>query len=77
MLTHKKLKIWAIILHGLILIGAGHGAGPFFVFEIFGILNTKELAPVFSFSANDNRFGTPGLTALLGQAAIVGSLFIA
>jgi hypothetical protein len=76
MLTHKKIKIWTIILHGLIIIAAGHGIAPLFMLEAFYIFNMKIADFHFSFSADHDHFGAAAFTALPGQVATILSLFI-
>lgn len=76
MLALKKLKVWTIILHGLIIIAAGHGIPPLFMLEAFYFFNIKMADFDCSFSADHNHFGAMALTALLGQVAIITSLFI-
>lgn len=74
MLTHKKLKIWTIILHGLILIAGGHGVAQLFIVEVMGMLDIKEL--FLSSSINKKHIAVVSLAILLGQVTIVISLFI-
>jgi hypothetical protein len=71
----KKLKIWTLITYGLILVGAGHGILFLFLIEVFTFpYFTKDS---FSFSLNgvSNHFAVIGLSILLGQLALLFSLF--
>ena len=75
MTTSKKLKIWTIVSHGLIIIGAGHGILFLFIIEIlaFPYLTNDNFS--FSFNSVDNHFSVVGLTTFLGQAALIFSMW--
>jgi hypothetical protein len=74
MITSRKLKIWTIVTHGLIIIGAGHGILFLFIIEIltFPYLTIDNFN--FSFSAVGNHFPVVGLTTFLGQTALIFSI---
>ena len=74
MTTNKKLKIWTIITHGLIVIGAGHGIFFLFIYEILAFPYLTKENFSFSFSSVDNHFPVVGLTTFLGQAALIFSI---
>jgi peptidoglycan/LPS O-acetylase OafA/YrhL len=74
MITTKKLKIWTIISHGLIIVGAGHGILFLFIIEIFFFPYVTKDNFNFSFSTDDNHFPIVGLTTLLGQTTLVLSI---
>ncbi|MBN8790103.1 MAG: hypothetical protein J0I84_23720 [Terrimonas sp.] len=71
----KKLKIWTLITHGLIIIGAGHGILFLFFIEIFSFPYLTKDSFSFLFNGVDNHFAVVGLLSLLGQIAILFSLF--
>lgn len=71
----KKLKIWTLITHGLIIIGAGHGILFLFIIEIFSFPYLTKDSFNFSFNGVDNHFAVVGLLSLLGQIALLFSLF--
>lgn len=73
MITNKKLKIWTMVSHGLILVGAGHGVMVLLVIEIFFLPFIKENSLNFSFDA-ENHFSVVSLMMLLGQAAMITSI---
>ena len=71
----KGLTISTIITHGLILILAGHGGAIFFLVEIFTFpYFTSDNLP-FCINSSGSPLTTIGLTALLGQIALVTSIF--
>jgi hypothetical protein len=74
MTTNKMLKIWTIITHGLIIIGAGHGIFFLFIYEILAFPYLTKENFSFSFSSVDNHFPAVGLTTFLGQAALIFSI---
>ncbi len=74
MVKSRKLKIWTIVSHGLIIIGAGHGFLFMFMTEIltFPYLTNENFS--FSFTSVDNHFSVIGLTTLLGQVGLIFSI---
>ncbi len=74
MITSRKLKIWTIVSHGLIIIGAGHGILFLFIIEILAFPYLTKANFSFSFSSGDNHFPVVGLLTFLGQAALIFSL---
>jgi len=75
MTNSKELTILTIITHGLILIGAGHGVAIFFLVEIFTFPYFTSDSLPFCFDSSGSPLTTIGLTALLGQIALVSSIF--
>ncbi len=73
-MTTRKLKIWTIVSHGLIIIGGGHGIAFLFIIEIltFPYLTRENFS--FSFTSVDNHFPVVGLTTFLGQVALIFSI---
>lgn len=69
------LTISTIITHGLILIGAGHGSAIFFIVEIFTFPYFASDNFPFCIDSSGSALTTIGLTALLGQIALVSSIF--
>jgi|SRR6185312_13181381 len=74
MTTNRKLKIWTIVSHGLIIIGAGHGILFLFIIEILAFPYVTKENFSFSFGSVDNHFPIVGLTTVLGQAALIFSI---
>lgn len=75
MITNKKLKIWTIISHAFIIVGAGHGIIFFAGIEIlaFPYFNNRNFS--FSFTALvENHLPVIGLATLLGQVAFIFSI---
>jgi hypothetical protein len=71
----KKLKIWTLITHALILTGAGHGVLFFFFIEIVSFPYLTKDNFSFLFNGVYNHFAVVGLLSLLGQIALLFSLF--
>lgn len=71
----KKLKIWTLITHGLIIIGAGHGILFLFIIEFFSFPYVTKDSFSFLFNDVENHFAVVGLLSLLGQSALLFSLF--
>jgi hypothetical protein len=74
MTTTKKLKIWTIISHGFIIIGAGHGVLFLFGIEILSFPYVTKDNFSFLFTAVNNHFPIVGLLILLGQVALIFSI---
>jgi hypothetical protein len=75
MTTSRKLKIWILATHALIVVGFGHGILFFFIIEIVGFpFVTKSN---FSFLLNvpfESRLPMVGLTSLCGQIMLLVSI---
>lgn len=75
MITSKKIKIWTIITHAFIVIGAGHGVAFFALIEILSFPYFTQEYFSFSFTPSvENHFPVIGLTSLLGQIALLFSI---
>ncbi len=74
MITTNKLKIWTIVSHGLIVIGAGHGILFLFIVEVLLFPYVTKDSFSLSFNVVDNHFPIVGLTTFLGQAALLFSI---
>jgi hypothetical protein len=74
MVRTTRLKIWTLVCHALILIGLGHGILTLGIADIFWLLsvidNTQELGDAYGFI-----FRLVGLLSLMGQIAIITSIF--
>ena len=74
MTTTKKLKIWTLVTHGFIIVGAGHGILFLFIIEIFSFPYLIKDGFSFLPGAGENHFPTVGLLSFLGQAALILSI---
>jgi hypothetical protein len=74
MTTTKKLKIWTLVTHGLIIIGAGHGILFLFIIEIFSFPYVTKENFSFLFNGVENHFPVVGLLSFLGQATLIFSI---
>lgn len=74
MITNRKLKIWTIVSHGLIIVGAGHGILFLFIIEILAFPYLTKENFSFSFHSVDDHFPVVGLMAFLGQAVMIFSI---
>jgi hypothetical protein len=73
--TTKKLKIWTIVTHGLILVGAGHGGLVLFLIEIFFPYSIiQNISGSSAGSENIVLVVVVGLLMALGQSLIVFSI---
>ncbi len=73
----KRIKIWTIILHSIIIIGAGHGIG------ILGIMDIACIPQIIENGIQNNNFGDfgdnlilVGLISLIGKIVLIISLFM-
>ena len=74
MIKTQRLKIWTLVTHALIMIGAGHGVGFLFIFELTFL---SELSiNSFSFNPHSESSNLPAVafTTLLGQLLMLYSL---
>jgi hypothetical protein len=75
MTTSKKLKIWTIVTHALIVVGFGHGILCFAVIEILWFpYFTKGPFSFMLDSSFQARLNVVGLMTLLGQAMLIFSI---
>lgn len=70
MLFTKKIKIWILITHGLILVGAGHGAAFLFMLPIASVIGLagSEL------TSNDDVMLLTSLLIFVGQLCLLLSI---
>ena len=73
----KRIKIWTMILHSMIIIGAGHGIG------ILGIMDIACIPKIIENGIQNNNFGDfgdnlilVGLISLIGKIVLIISLFM-
>jgi hypothetical protein len=72
----KKVKIFTILIHSFIIIGAGHGIGIMGMIDIACIPN---LIDNYGFTLNgnfDDNIMTIGLLSLIGKILLILSLFV-
>lgn len=74
MITSVKLKIWTLLSHAIIIIGAGHGILFLVVIEILTFPYVTKDNFDFSFSLIENHFPVVGFTTFLGQIALLFSI---
>ncbi len=74
--SSKKLQIWTIIAHALIVVGFGHGIANFAVIEAAWLPYVTNHTLSFDLTASfDAHLPTVGLTTLIGQILLVLSIF--
>ena len=77
MILTKSIKIWTMLTHAFIIVGMGHGVLTLGILEavsistIFSKLEAAEGGDVSSIALR-----TFGLLALIGQIAIIASIFV-
>jgi len=72
----KKVKIFTILIHSFIIIGAGHGIGIMGMIDIASIPN---LIDNYGFTLNgnfDDNIMSIGLLSLIGKMLLIFSLFV-
>ncbi|REG82711.1 hypothetical protein [Winogradskyella sediminis] len=72
----KKVKIFTILIHSFIIIGAGHGIGIMGMIDIASIPN---LIDNYGFTLNgnfDDNIMSIGLISLIGKILLILSLFV-
>jgi hypothetical protein len=75
MISTKKLKIWTMVTHGLIIIGMGHGIACLGILEMFWFYGCIKAIFDLSFSLFVTTISPVVILSLLGQAAVLFSLF--
>lgn len=75
MIQTKKLKIWIIVTHALIIIGLGHGMACFGLLEVIGLAGTLKQLFTFHFSELLNIVSAISLLIISGQVMIIASLY--
>ena len=74
MTVNRRLKIWTLITHALIIVGMGHGIACFAIVEIISFRIFFLFYNIHSTDPSDILLMIVGLAALLGQCAIAFSL---
>lgn len=76
----KKLKIYTLLIHCFIVIGAGHGIGIMGIFDVIGILQIAEMLKngiEFDFNGGfEDRLSLVIISSILGKLILVISLFL-
>ena len=77
MIINKKLKLWTIITHALIIIGMGHGVACFLLLELFWLATFFSAIFHWNFTAEllSSTLSVACLLSLLGEVAITFYLF--
>lgn len=74
--SSKKLQIWTIIGHALIVVGFGHGIANFVVVELFWFPYVTRRPFSFNLTASfEAHLPVVGLATLIGQILLVLSIF--
>ena len=73
----KKIKILTIILHSLILIGAGHGIGFLIFFDFFSIPALFMNKIEYNLNVDyEDKLMLVGLVSIIGKITLIFSFFI-
>lgn len=73
--TRKKLKIWTVITHALIVVGFAHGIQNFAVIEILWFPYITRHPFSFNLSASFEAYlPVVGLTTIIGQILLISSI---
>jgi hypothetical protein len=77
----KKTKLNTILLHSLIVIGAGHGIGIMGIFDVIGIIQIPEIYENgIKYNINgeyQDRLSLVVIFSMIGKIILITSLFIA
>jgi hypothetical protein len=77
----KKTKLYTILLHSLIVIGAGHGIGIMGIFDVIGIIQIPEIYENgIKYNINgeyQDRLSLVIIFSMIGKIILITSLFIA
>jgi hypothetical protein len=77
----KKTKLYTILLHSLIVIGAGHGIGIMGIFDVIGIIQIPEIYENgIKYNINgeyQDRLSLVVIFSMIGKIILITSLFIA
>jgi hypothetical protein len=77
----KKTKLYTILLHSLIVIGAGHGIGIMGIFDVIGIIQIPEIYENgIKYNINgeyQDRLSLVVIFSIFGKIILITSLFIA
>ena len=76
----KKTKLYTILLHSLIVIGAGHGIGIMGIFDVIGIIQIPEIYENgIKYNINgeyQDRLSLVVIFSIIGKILLITSLFI-
>ncbi|MBR9847350.1 MAG: hypothetical protein GYB35_15160 [Algicola sp.] len=72
----KKVKIFTILIHSFIIIGAGHGIGIMGMIDIASIPNLIDNYGITLSGNFDDNIMSIGLLSLIGKILLIFSLFI-
>lgn len=76
----KKLKIYTLLIHCFIVIGAGHGIGIMGIFDVVGITQIPEMLKngiEFEFNGGfEDRLSLVIISSLIGKLILIISLFL-
>jgi hypothetical protein len=73
----KKIKIFTIILHSFIIIGAGHGIGILLFFDYLSVANLFKNGLEYNLNSDyQDRLMLVGLISMIGKITLIFSLFV-
>lgn len=76
----KKTKLYTILFHSLIIIGAGHGIGIIGIFDVIGIIQIPEIYKNgIQFNMNtdyEDRLSLVVIYSVIGKITLITSLFL-
>ena len=76
----KKTKLYTILFHSLIIIGAGHGIGIMGIFDVIGIIQIPEIYKngiIFNINGDyQDRLSLVVIFSLIGKIILITSLFL-
>ncbi len=76
----KKTKLYTILFHSLIIIGAGHGIGIIGIFDVIGIIQIPEIYKNgIQFNMNtdyEDRLSLVVIFSVIGKITLITSLFL-
>lgn len=80
MVLLKRLLLWSICLHGLIIIAAGHGVGVIFILDVFSIIDFRSFIKEENFGLIPTSFfevmGIAVVFSVIGKVLAIVALFI-
>ncbi|TXK71900.1 hypothetical protein [Mesonia sp. K4-1] len=76
----KKTKLYTILFHSLIIIGAGHGIGIMGIFDVIGIIQIPEIYKngiIFNINGDyQDRLSLVVIFSIIGKIILITSLFL-
>ena len=76
----KKTKLYTILFHSIIIIGAGHGIGIMGIFDVIGIIQIPEIYKngiIFNLNGDyQDRLSLVVIFSLIGKIILITSLFL-